>query len=156
MIGVPPPEAKARTTAAPRPDAPPVTSTRPIATGEAALPVGRPGSVLLAGNGLSEFQLGHLGAPIHAQVPGALVEVLLGPPLDVHPPSCLTPVLAGLGVLGPGIGRALLVLGLPVVTDLLEGMLECRLGDPVRLVFRVVLLMCGVERLLEGALGLPG
>src|SRR5680860_516782 len=113
-------------------------------------------SVLLAGDRLAELPLGHLGAAGDAEVLGALVELLLGVALHVHTAGRLAFALAGAGVVGTLVRRILLVLGLPAVAHLLEGVLQGRIGDAVGAFLGAVLLMGGVQRLGVGALRLLG
>src|SRR5215207_9786812 len=87
-----------------------------------------------------------------------LVELLLRVALDVHAAvRPLRPVARGHPtLLGLRVRRALLVLGLPVVADLLERVLDGRPRGLVRAGLAVVGLLGRVERLRVRALGLRG
>src|ERR1700694_3927152 len=75
---------------------------------------------------------------------------------DVHAAESLsfTPAGGGTAPLGTRIGRAFVVLGLPVVADLLEGVLDRRVGGSVSALALSVRLHGAVVNFLEGALRL--
>src|SRR4051812_25182069 len=109
-------------------------------------------SVLLAGDGVGELTLGHAGAALDAERLRALVELFFGVALGVDATvGLLRPVARrGAALLGLRVARAVLVLLLPVVADLLGDVLDRRPRGPVRALLGVVLLVAGVERLLVG------
>src|SRR4051812_35761841 len=100
-------------------------------------------SVLLLGDRIRQFVLGHVRAPVDVELLGALVELLLGVALRID---------ASVGALGPVAGvraalrglrvrRPLLVLELPVVALLLGDVLDRRERGAVCALLGVVLLV---------------
>jgi NNP family nitrate/nitrite transporter-like MFS transporter len=121
--------------------------------GRASGPRFRRGPVVRLLEGLDELRLGHPRAALHLESGRQLVEVLLRG-IGVHAPGrrrrgSLRPVL-----LSAGIGRAVLLLGFPVVADLLVGVLQRRERGLVRPLFVAVLRHRRVVGLREGLLGL--
>src|SRR5215204_1943153 len=115
-------------------------------------------SALLARDRVRQLALRHRRPPLDPGLPGALVELLLGVAAHVDAAVRALGRVAGLRAPlgGLGVRRALAVLRLPVVADLLERVLDRR---PRRLMgagLGVVGLLGAVERLGIGALGLGG
>src|SRR3954447_21720996 len=115
-------------------------------------------SSALARQGVGELLLGHLGAAADVRALRALVEILLAVADHVDAAvGPLRPVPGGRATLGGlRVRGSLLVLGLPVVADLLERVLDRRPRRLVRAGLGVVLVLCRVERLGVGALRLFG
>src|SRR4051794_32915098 len=119
----------------------------------------RPARLALGGlpGRLGQLGLVHVGATLDARLLGVVVERLLGL-VGVDAAVALPgPVARGAAALRRlRIGRALLVLELPVVALLLGDVLDGGVGGPVRALLAVVLLLCAVEGLGVGALDLLG
>ena len=97
--------------------------------------------------------LGHPGPPLDAEPAGRLVEVLLAR-VGVDAAGGRRGRVAGAVLLGAGVGRSVLVLGLPVVAHLLVGVLQGGERRLVRASLVVVLRHRRVERLRERLLRL--
>src|SRR3954452_9718631 len=114
--------------------------------------------VLLLGDRVRQFVLGHVRAAFDVELLGALVELFLAvaPRVDASV-GLLGPLTGGRTALrGLLVRRPLLVLELPVVALFLGDVLDRRAGGPVRARLGVVLLVRAVERLLVGPLYLLG
>src|SRR4030095_163252 len=91
------------------------------------------GWLLLLADGLAQLGLGQAGTALDPELPGPLVQLLLGVADGVDAAVGLGGALAGrLAALGRlRVGRALALLGLPVVAHLLERVLHGREGGAV-------------------------
>src|SRR5207302_8878542 len=98
-----------------------------------------------------ELALRHLRAALDPELPRALVQLLLRVSLGVDAAVglALAAALLRSRFLRARVGRALLLLGHPAVADLLERVLERRVGRPVRALPLAVLLDRSVVRLRE-------
>src|SRR5829696_4058698 len=113
------------------------------------------GSLLLLADGLGQLGLAHAGPALDPELLGPLVQLLLGVADGVDARVGLGRALAGgLAALGRlGVGRALALLGLPVVAHLLERVLQGREGGAVR----PLPLAVGLDGAVVGlAVGAPG
>src|SRR5262245_17940612 len=93
--------------------------------------MGSGGSLLPSGDGLGQLALGHGRAAPDPELAGPAEQLVLAVAVDVQAPVRLP---AGLAVAArrARVGRALVVLGLPVVADLLERVLQRRERGLVR------------------------
>ena len=110
--------------------------------------------LLLAADRLGELLLRHSRPASHAELLGALVELMLRVPIQVNATEGLALVLRRARILRPRISRALAVLGLPVTADLLEAALERRVRHPVSPLAVAMLLGRAVVGLGERPLGI--
>src|SRR5215217_8910958 len=113
------------------------------------------GWLLLLADGLRQLGLGHAGTALDPELPGPLVQLLLGVADGVDArvglARALPRRLAALGRLR--VGRALALLGLPVVALLLERVLDGREGGAVG----PLALAVGLDGAVVGlAVGAPG
>src|SRR5215207_9842297 len=114
------------------------------------------GSLLLLADGFGKLGLAHARAALDPELLGPLVQLLLGVAVEVDAGEGLGRALAGrLAALGRlRVGRALALLGLPVVALLLERVLQGREGGAVGPLPLAVAVDGGVVGLAVGPLGL--
>ena len=113
-------------------------------------------SVLLAGDRLAEFLLGHLRAAADAELGRPVHQFLLRAAQDVDAAGGPALVLPRPRAGGPLVGGTLVALRLPVVADLPERVLDRVESDPVGYLLVVVGVQGTVVRLGEGLLRLLG
>src|SRR5690349_11842737 len=94
--------------------------------------VGDTSSILLAGDRLAEFLLGHLRAAADVKPGRPLHEFLPRAAADIDAAGGPAVILARPGIRRPFVGRTLVILGLPVIALLLECVLYRSVGVPVR------------------------
>src|SRR5579884_1855079 len=121
---------------------------------------GSPGPARLAGvpplDGFDQLALRHLRPGGDVEPLGHLGEMLLRGPLVDTAPRLVGPPRPGAAPCRLRVRGTLALLGLPVVADLLEGVLEGAIGRLVGPAALAVLLRRVVVRLGEGVLGLLG